>query len=151
MFIKFVKGLYLCNILSTFCLKFIFHFLLIFLILIHVEVLRHFMLCLFTFFFLMIVLKRADDSMQNAFTGSRYKIKYMHLCMYSLWRKPLYNGSSCIYSDELKIKIDVRCKCRCKVVHVLKCMYLNLTRIHKYAFPCYLWLPPYYFSISIYS
>lgn len=84
MFIKFVKGLYLCNILSTFCLKFIFHFLLIFLILLHVEVLRHVMLCLFTFFFLMIVLKRADDSMQNAFTGSRYKIKYMHLCMYSL-------------------------------------------------------------------
>lgn len=75
MFIKFVKGLHLCNILSTFCLKFIFHFLLIFLILIYVEVLRHFMLCLFTFFFLMIVLKRADDSMQNAFTGSRYKIK----------------------------------------------------------------------------
>lgn len=84
MFIKFVKGLYLCNILSTFCLKFIFHFLMIFLIDLHVEVLRHVMLCLFTFFFLMIVLKRADDSMQNAFTGSRYKIKYTHLCMYSL-------------------------------------------------------------------
>lgn len=79
----------------------------------------HFMLCLFTFFFLMIVLKSADDSMQNAFTGSRYTIRYKHLSMYSLWRKPLYNGSSCIYSDELKIKIDVRCKCRCKVVHVL--------------------------------
>lgn len=45
----------------------------------------------------------------------------------------------------LRQKIDVRYKCRCKVVHVLQCMYLNLTRIHKYAFPCYLGLPPYFF------